>query len=80
MTGVALADLLVEAADPAEAARFWRRALGGKTTTLLDGSVRVSGSGPELTFYPRAAPGNRQDGLTPDQGPRLAPKKVPVTE
>lgn len=56
MTGFALAGLLVEAADPAAVARFWSRALGGQTTTLLDGSVRVKGSCPELTFYPQARP------------------------
>jgi REP element-mobilizing transposase RayT len=26
----------------------------------------------------RGTPGDKQDGLTPDQGPRLAPKKAPV--
>jgi len=56
MTGVTLAGLLVEAADPAQVARFWSQALGGETRTLLDGGVRVSASGPELTFYPQARP------------------------
>ena len=57
MTGVAaLAGLLVEAAEPAEVARFWSHALGGETTTLLDGSVRVVGPFPELTVYPQFRP------------------------
>jgi hypothetical protein len=57
MTGVAaMAGLLIEAADPAEVARFWSRALGGKTTTLPDGSVRVRGPCPELTFSPQVRP------------------------
>jgi Glyoxalase-like domain len=53
---VALGGLLVEAADPATVAQFWDRVLGGKPTTLLDGSVRLSGGFPDLTFYPQARP------------------------
>jgi Glyoxalase-like domain len=51
-----LAGLLVEAADPASVARFWHTALGGELTTLLDGSVRLRGAFPDLTFYPQARP------------------------
>ena len=54
MSGVALDGLLIEAEKPAEVAAFWSRALGGETTRLLDGSVRVSGPFPELTIYPQA--------------------------
>jgi hypothetical protein len=56
MTDVALSGLLVEAADPKAVARFWSQALGGESTTLLDGSVQVSGPCPEVTFYPQARP------------------------
>lgn len=56
MTGVELAGFLVEAEKPAEVAAFWSRTLGGETTKLLDGSVRVSGPFPELTIYRQARP------------------------
>jgi hypothetical protein len=52
----ALAGLLVESAQPATVARFWADALDGHATTLLDGSVRVGGEFPDLTFYPQARP------------------------
>lgn len=50
-----MAGLLVESARPAEVARFWGRALAGEVRTLLDGSARVRGDFPELTFYTRPA-------------------------
>ena len=56
MNAIAMAGLLVEAAQPAEVARFWASAVGGEIHTLLDGSVRVRGDCPELTFYPQARP------------------------
>ncbi len=51
-----MAGLLVEAADPAEVARFWGSALGGEIHTLLDGSVKVRGDFPDLTFYAQGLP------------------------
>jgi Glyoxalase-like domain len=65
-TDVALDGLLVESAEPAAAARFWAGVLGGETTRLLDGSVRVSGGFPDLTFYPQARPKSVKNRVHPD--------------
>lgn len=53
---IVLSGLLVQAADPKAVARFWSRALGGESATLLDGSVQVSGPCPTLTIYQENQP------------------------
>jgi hypothetical protein len=50
----ALGGFNIEAADPSGLARFWGGALGGEATELIDGSVRLRGPFPELTFFLQA--------------------------
>ncbi|MDT5010708.1 MAG: hypothetical protein QOH57_2325 [Mycobacterium sp.] len=56
MTMVEMGGLMIEAAQPAAVADFWRRALGGVATGLTDGSVRVVGPHPTLVFSPQVRP------------------------
>ncbi|HME50104.1 VOC family protein [Mycobacterium sp.] len=56
MNAIAMAGLLVEAADPGEVAGFWGSALGGEVRPLLDGAVQVRGDFPELTCYAQPEP------------------------